>query len=753
MVLLVLSSNSANKHLKTKIMDPNAKQQVVERVKQASNILVTVSTDPSVDQLSACIGLTLLINGMEKHGTAVFSGKVPSTLEFLQPEKTLEPNTDSLRDFIISLDRAKADKLKYKVEDDIVRIFITPYRSSLSDKDLVFSQGDFNVDVVIALGVQASEHIDQAIEAHGRILHDATVVCLNAGDINGENNLGQINWTDPSASSLCEMIVSISEAFGNGLIDNQMATAFLTGIVAETERFSNPKTSPKVMTMSAQLMAAGANQQLIAEKLEKATESQPKTEPIDVYNPVPEVEEEAKPEPKPEDADADGVLKIQHDKGEPHDTERVHMDSDGKLYRPEQFADDFNDVTAQTPGDSSDDPPSSLPPPDEDAELDTDDAQESSYDNQQINNSTEEPQLAETVPPQDAPEYERAPEEVIPIPNNDEQPPPGPGAVQQPQAEPPFSGPPTSDDIPEPPQAATVNGRKALNPNDEPDFGGQLTANTEPEAYSPTTDPMSIYKPHDGTLLSHDDQPANEVIGLPSEADSPPSVQPTSSLPSEPPMTVVAPPELLPESAADEDVLGYEATPVSLPKVDEPNEIQELPSAESADEVEAGDAPPPKSPPVEIPQVSNEGETGLVFGKEEATTDPLNGYNPLKFDPAKYTTSAIDAPSEEPAVPELTLPTADVPASPIEASTEIKLPPTSLDPADHANETLAEIEKDVGINDHGGETLAEIEKELGIVDHGSQTLSALESSGGDPKPPETPDKPPEPPAVPPPLPI
>ena len=79
-------------------MDAPAKQQIVERVKQATNVLVTVSANPTVDQLAACIGLTLLLNKMQKHATAVFSGKVPSTIEFLQPEKTIETNTDSLQD-------------------------------------------------------------------------------------------------------------------------------------------------------------------------------------------------------------------------------------------------------------------------------------------------------------------------------------------------------------------------------------------------------------------------------------------------------------------------------------------------------------------------------------------------------------------------------------------------------------------------------------------------------------------------------
>ena len=251
--------------IKNNNMDNNAKTQVVERLRQAQNVLITVSDNPSVDQLSAAIGFTLLMNKLNKHATAVFSGQIPSTIEFLQPENTLEKNTDSLRDFIIALDKSKADKLRYKVEENVVKIFITPYRTSLGEADLDFSQGDFNVDVVIALGVDDQEHIDKAIEAHGRILHDATVVGVMAGDKSFD--IGGINWQDSSASSLCEMLVSISEAFQSGLLDEQMATAFLTGIVSETDRFSNDKTTPKVMTMAAQLMAAGANQQLIANKL------------------------------------------------------------------------------------------------------------------------------------------------------------------------------------------------------------------------------------------------------------------------------------------------------------------------------------------------------------------------------------------------------------------------------------------------------------------------------------------------------
>ena len=318
-----------------------AKQQLIERLKQATNVLVTVSTNPSVDQLASCVGFTLMLNKLGKHCTAVFSGTVPSTIEFLQPEKTLEKNTDSLRDFIISLDKSKADKLRYKVEDQFVKIFISPYKTSLGEKDLVFSQGDFNVDVVVALGVHKREELDQAIIAHGRILHDATVISVNN---RSSGDLGTINWQDTGASSLAEMLVTLGEELKPGLQDGQMATAFLTGIVSETKRFSNEKTTPTTMSIASKLMNAGANQQLVASKLE---------EPKPIPKPLPPKKTEASIDlkapkdelPKP----SDGALEVHHDEPkaptsmpplvadeeelEESLAEKINIDNQGTLHR------------------------------------------------------------------------------------------------------------------------------------------------------------------------------------------------------------------------------------------------------------------------------------------------------------------------------------------------------------------------------------------------------------------------------------
>lgn len=309
-----------------------SKTEVIKAIKEAQNVLVTVSQSPSVDQLAAAIGMTLVLNKLGKHGSAVFSGAAPSTIEFLKPEETLEKTTDSLRDFIISLDKAKADKLRYKVEDEHVKIFITPYRTTIGQEDLIFSHGDFNVDVVLALGVHQQGDLDQAITAHGRILHDAKIVSINIGS---PGELGNINLNEQNTSSLSEVMAHMSLSLKEDVFDAQIATAFLTGIVAETNRFSNEKTHPETMSVSAKLMAAGANQQLVATKLELKPET-PEPAP-EAHTTVPKDGQETEDSVK----HSDGSLEIKHDipkeetpKDEPEleNIDEIHVDEEGNFH-------------------------------------------------------------------------------------------------------------------------------------------------------------------------------------------------------------------------------------------------------------------------------------------------------------------------------------------------------------------------------------------------------------------------------------
>lgn len=138
------------------------------------------------------------------------------------------------------------------------------------------------------------------------------------------------------------MIVTLSEALkaDKTLIDEQIATAFLSGIVAATERFSNNRTSARVMTMAAQLMSAGANQQLIASKFEEAVDESGESHlvevaPAEAENLIP-TEDNAPPEDMDETSNSDGTTNLSE--GESTKVEREDTPSDEQVTpeEPEQ---------------------------------------------------------------------------------------------------------------------------------------------------------------------------------------------------------------------------------------------------------------------------------------------------------------------------------------------------------------------------------------------------------------------------------
>ena len=245
----------------------SAKNKLIEKISAANNILLAVSHSPSTDELTAALALSLALNKLGKRSVAVFSGQVPKSLAFLSPERTFQTSADSLRDFIISIDKDKADRLRCKVEGDFVRVYITPYQNTLNKDDLQFSTGDFNVELVIAIGVSKKEELDNAIASHGKIFHSATISTLNLNKI--DDTLGSISWYGDNLTCYAEMVNDLIRTLdnGKGLIDQPVATALMSGVVAATNQFKNSSTTPAIMTLAANLMASGANQQFIIEQL------------------------------------------------------------------------------------------------------------------------------------------------------------------------------------------------------------------------------------------------------------------------------------------------------------------------------------------------------------------------------------------------------------------------------------------------------------------------------------------------------
>ena len=242
----------------------NITNRVVDKIKASENILIALSKNPNIDEISAALGLAMILDTIHKHVTAIFSGQVPNVLQFLKPEETFEKTTNSLQDFIIALSKDKVDHISYKIEGDFVKVYVTPYKATIGQADLSMSYGDYNVDLVICFDVISGDEIDPALSEYGRIMHDATAINLTVGT---PGRFAELEWQDSNVSSISEMVVGLADKLGLASFSEQVATALLTGIVASTDHFSNPRTSSNTMSIASKLMSFGANQQLISSQI------------------------------------------------------------------------------------------------------------------------------------------------------------------------------------------------------------------------------------------------------------------------------------------------------------------------------------------------------------------------------------------------------------------------------------------------------------------------------------------------------
>ena len=298
-------------------------EEIATKIKDSHNILVALSSDPSVDELAAAIGISLSLDRMEKRATAIYSGTTPNALKFLNPEETLEAKPEILQDFVIALNKEKADHLRYKIDGDYVKIFITPYHTQISQDDLEFSYGDFNVDLVLALNVANGIDLDDALREHGRIMHDATVINITTGK---PGKLGEIEWSNRQASSVSEMVADLLLSMGK--LEAEESTAFLTGIVAATDRFANAHTTANSLELASRLIDLGANQQLIAKNITSNNEKDVKEDKEERVKPSPSKEEESTEEEKGIKKSEEPAEKPVEVKPKDHSTLSIHHDDE-----------------------------------------------------------------------------------------------------------------------------------------------------------------------------------------------------------------------------------------------------------------------------------------------------------------------------------------------------------------------------------------------------------------------------------------
>lgn len=247
------------------------KQQVVEALRNNNKILLFTHKSPDGDALGSILAMQMALTKLDKEVYAVCNDVTPTVFGFLPEIKKINQDYGGRRDFVLSVDtsKIKPEKIMYKTSNGKLDIIITPKKGKFDKKMVSFSDGGFNSDLVVVLDMPDIERIGPAFDQNSELFYELPVV--NIDHHAGNSHFGKINLVDLTATSTSEILVGVFEALAQDakFIDENIATALLCGIITDTNSFQNANTTPKSLTVAAQLVASGGHQQDIIRNIYK----------------------------------------------------------------------------------------------------------------------------------------------------------------------------------------------------------------------------------------------------------------------------------------------------------------------------------------------------------------------------------------------------------------------------------------------------------------------------------------------------
>jgi len=229
----------------------NDLSQAKKLVEESQDILIAPARQSSGDSLGSCLALLFTLRKMGKNAN-LLTGKIPTAFQFLAD---LEPSGS--RDFVISIDGSEKEigEMRYEKNEQGLKIYLTLDKGRISKEDISFPAFNQKPNLIIALGAVSLADLD---------FYQTPIINIDNQQAN--ENFGLVNLVD-TACSLTEISTGLIEALEPELIDQNVATCLLTGLVSYSQNFRHPKTQPKTFEAAARLIKKGADHQKIVQHL------------------------------------------------------------------------------------------------------------------------------------------------------------------------------------------------------------------------------------------------------------------------------------------------------------------------------------------------------------------------------------------------------------------------------------------------------------------------------------------------------
>jgi phosphoesterase RecJ-like protein len=255
-------------------MELSVKEQIINLISNKDKILILAHAKPDGDTISASLALFLVLKKLGKTNVELAcSDSLPEVFDFLPATENFTQKKDFPKDTLIKLDVGDIDisRLRWSLKDSTLSILISPNHGEIQEQKPVFEKLSSAYSLIITVDVADREQLGDIFFENPEMITESTIVNIDHHVSN--TNFGTVNMVDGSSASctevLYELILETEKHFGKKLMDDDIATLLLTGIITDTGSFQNPNTTPKSFEVSAELVEMGARQQEIIRHLFK----------------------------------------------------------------------------------------------------------------------------------------------------------------------------------------------------------------------------------------------------------------------------------------------------------------------------------------------------------------------------------------------------------------------------------------------------------------------------------------------------
>ncbi len=246
----------------------NQDQQIFDQIKKAQNILITFNKEWNGDAVASALAMGILLKKLNKKFD-IIAEKIDqkNVFDFLPGASMIGTEIENLRKFIISLDttNAKINKVKYRNEANSLDFVIYPKDGFFSQNDIKSRSGEFRYDLIITLDTSDLESLGGIFEKDTEFFYQVPIV--NIDHHSNNEGYGQINKTEITSIATSEIIFNLLTSYSRELIDENMATCLLAGIISKTRNYKTKSITPQVLSVSSDLISLGARREQIVKKL------------------------------------------------------------------------------------------------------------------------------------------------------------------------------------------------------------------------------------------------------------------------------------------------------------------------------------------------------------------------------------------------------------------------------------------------------------------------------------------------------